>query len=447
MKTPITRSAHTRSTAGRTADTAGSDAQRAFARLSRQVEQAQRRLQAWRDAPDAVAARVASALAPAMAEQREAEHHLAIQLDALLTSPPKGLRLGAQRREALACYLLDLCRGLLAHGPDDTLLAIHDRHSQRSHAAMEEDTRADAMGQALAMLDAAFGEGAVRPLPGESDEAFYARAERRLFEAYEADRAREDAARARRAERRAARKTARDAAKAGAGGRRAARGTAHVGAEPAAAAQAAPGRGAGSRDTRFGPSDAPDTPAQDAPGADPAPEDRLRGLYRRLASALHPDRAPDGEARARRTLQMKALNAAWEARDLLAMLALQAEAALDGEQSSPSLPDAQARDYIALLQAQLERLKAEARRAADAATPPDIAIAHGRPRDAAQLLLWLEMDVQRVRRNAVILRDITAGLIDPGQRREVIDVLVERAEAALMRRALDAFIEDLAAPG
>ena len=444
MKTPITRSAHTRSTAHRTADTAGSDAQRAFAQLSRQVEQAQRRLQAWRDAPQAVAARVASALAPAMAEQREAEHRLAIQLDALLTSPPKGLRLGAQRREALACYLLDLCRSLLAHGQDDTLLAIHDRHSWRSHAEMEEDTRADAMGQALAMLDAAFGEGTVRPLPGESDEAFYARAERRLFEAYESDRAREDAARARRAERRAARKSARDAAKAGKGSGRGARGARSAGSDPATDA---PGGSDGSRDPRIDQAGTPESPTQDAPGLDATPQDRLRGLYRRLASALHPDRAPDGEARARRTVQMKALNAAWEARDLLAMLALQAEAAVGGDPASQALPDAQTRDYIALLQAQLEALKTEARRAADAATPPDIAIAHGRPRDAAHLLLWLEMDVQRVMRNAAILRGIAAGLVDPGQRREVIDVLVERAEAALMRRALDAFIEDLAGPG
>lgn len=429
MKHQIARHAGASRQTRQTADAAGSGPQHAFARLSRQVELARRRLQAWHEAPDALAARVESGLLPAMAGQRDAEHGLAIQLDALLVSPPKGLRLGAQRRAALRAYLLDLCRGLLAHGHDDTLLAIHDRHSRHGHAALEEEARAQAMEQALSMLDAAFGAGAVRPLPSESDEAFYARAERRLFEAYEAERAREDAVRVRRAQRRAERKAVRADTHAAAGGR---------------------GRRAAGRDGGDPARDAPSPPAAAAASAasdtQASPEDRLRGLYRRLASALHPDRVPEGEARARRTAQMTALNAAWEARDLLAMLALQTEA-LGGGPSPDLLPDAQAQDYIALLQAQLERLKAETRRAADAATPPDIAIAHGRPRDPAQLLLWLETDLQRIRRNTAILHDIGRGLGDPGQRREMIEALVEQAEAALTRRALDALMNDLGRSG
>lgn len=445
MKTPLARATTASESADRPRATAGSEVQHAFARLSRRVEQAQARLQAWREVPDAVAARVGSGLAPALAGQREAEHGLAIQLDALLTSPPKGLRLGGQRREALAAYLLELCRGLLAHGRDDTLLAIHDRHSRHSHAALEDGVRADAMSEALAMLDAAFGEGTVRPLPGESDDAFYARAEHRLFQAYEAERAREDAVRTRRAQRRAERKAARDAAKARTAGRRgnrAADGSGREAADPGAGARDAD---APPSSSASGPSGSSGAPAQAASDSGLTPDDRLRSLYRRLASALHPDRAPDGDARTLRTVQMKALNAAWEARDLLAMLALQAEA-LHDDHASAALPDAQVRDYMALLDAQLERLKAEARRAADAATPPDIAIVHGRPRDPGQLMQWLEMDVQRARRNAAILRDIAAGLGDPGQRRDTIEALVERAESELMRRALDAFIDDLSGP-
>lgn len=442
MKHQIARRAGASRATRQAADANGSDLHREFARLTRQVTLAQRRLQAWREAPEALAARVESALAPAMAAQRDAEHRLAIQLDALLRSPPKGLRLGGQRRATLVAHLLDLCRGLLARGHDDTLLAIHDRHSRHRHAALQAEARAEAMGQALAMLDAAFGAGAVRPQPGESDEAFYLRAEQRLFEAYEAERAREDAARARRAQRRATRKAAREDARADAAARRRASGARRDGSgttAPRPAAADASDMPTGARP------DASDTgqarmPPDAGPGA--TPDDRLRALYRRLASALHPDRAPDGEARARRTLQMKALNAAWEARDLLAMLALQTEAG-HGEPAPRAPADAQAQDYIVLLQAQLERLKAEARHAADAATPPDIAIARGRPRDPAQLMQWLEMDVQHARRNAAILGDMAAALTDPQRRREAVDALLDRAEAELMRRALDAFIDDL----
>ncbi len=65
--------------------------------------------------------------------------------------------------------------------------------------------------------------------------------------------------------------------------------------------------------------------AQDAQGA-------LRTIYRQLVSALHPDRESDTHERSRKTALMKEVNAAYERRDLLALLQLQVPAALaDGE--------------------------------------------------------------------------------------------------------------------
>jgi hypothetical protein len=55
---------------------------------------------------------------------------------------------------------------------------------------------------------------------------------------------------------------------------------------------------------------------QDAQGA-------LRSIYRQLASALHPDREPDELERARKTGLMGEVNAAYERRDLMALLTLQ----------------------------------------------------------------------------------------------------------------------------
>ena len=55
---------------------------------------------------------------------------------------------------------------------------------------------------------------------------------------------------------------------------------------------------------------------QDAQGA-------LRTIYRQLASALHPDREPDALEQARKTELMGQVNAAYERRDLMALLMLQ----------------------------------------------------------------------------------------------------------------------------
>lgn len=65
--------------------------------------------------------------------------------------------------------------------------------------------------------------------------------------------------------------------------------------------------------------------AQDADSA-------LRTLYRQLASALHPDRETDPQEQLRKTGLMKEANAAYERRDLLALLQLQLRAELaDGD--------------------------------------------------------------------------------------------------------------------
>ena len=59
----------------------------------------------------------------------------------------------------------------------------------------------------------------------------------------------------------------------------------------------------------------------------------LRTIYRQLVSALHPDRESDPHEQQRKTGLMKEVNAAYERRDLLALLQLQLRADLaDGEQ-------------------------------------------------------------------------------------------------------------------
>ncbi len=68
----------------------------------------------------------------------------------------------------------------------------------------------------------------------------------------------------------------------------------------------------------------------------------LQGIYRKLASALHPDREPDETERLRKTALMKQANAAYEKKDLLTLLQLQ----LQAEQINPQSMNAVAQDKL-----------------------------------------------------------------------------------------------------
>lgn len=74
-------------------------------------------------------------------------------------------------------------------------------------------------------------------------------------------------------------------------------------------------------------------------------ESALRSLYRKLASALHPDRESDEEARSLKTQLMSEANTAYERRDLLTLLSLQTRAQLP----EATLTSALARKKLAAL--------------------------------------------------------------------------------------------------
>jgi hypothetical protein len=122
--------------------------------------------------------------------------------------------------------------------------------------------------------------------------------------------------------------------------------------------------------------DAPETDAFDAEANDragfhqrprvdfePRPQDSqaptLRAIYRKLVSALHPDREPDTQERARKTALLQRANAAHQNGDLLALLGLQLEIAMVDSAHLSSLADAQIKDYVQALKAQLAGLEEE----------------------------------------------------------------------------------------
>jgi len=85
----------------------------------------------------------------------------------------------------------------------------------------------------------------------------------------------------------------------------------------------------------------------------------LRGLFRQLASALHPDREQDATARERKTALMGEANAAYGRKDLLALLQLQQQAGLSDLLSTGALAEEQLAAMTLLLKQQVADLERE----------------------------------------------------------------------------------------
>ncbi|MBP0598307.1 J domain-containing protein [Herbaspirillum sp. LeCh32-8] len=85
----------------------------------------------------------------------------------------------------------------------------------------------------------------------------------------------------------------------------------------------------------------------------------LREIYRKLASALHPDREPDPELKLRKTAMLQAVNQAYDKQDLLHLLEVQIELQQLDRNSLGDLGDDRLRHYNKLLREQLDELDQE----------------------------------------------------------------------------------------
>jgi hypothetical protein len=83
----------------------------------------------------------------------------------------------------------------------------------------------------------------------------------------------------------------------------------------------------------------------------------IRTIYRQLASALHPDREPDEQARVRKTAWMSEVNAAYEKNDLTTLLRLQMQVTQVTPQSTSRLADDKLRAMCLLLKEQVAALE------------------------------------------------------------------------------------------
>jgi hypothetical protein len=85
----------------------------------------------------------------------------------------------------------------------------------------------------------------------------------------------------------------------------------------------------------------------------------LRTIYRKLVSALHPDRETDPAERTRKTQLMVRVNAANDSKDLLALLRLQMEVDQINPASVAAMADDKLRGFNRMLKSQLKDLQVE----------------------------------------------------------------------------------------
>jgi hypothetical protein len=174
----------------------------------------------------------------------------------------------------------------------------------------------------------------------------------------------------------------------------------------------------------------------------------VRDVFRRLSSALHPDREPDPAERARKTALMQRVNVAYGKGDLLELLAIQFQL----EQIDPSHPERASEDRLAeycevlaeqeaALQAELDAMREPLRAAAGPAGWPRAV-----PRTAIDQLL--DRDARDIARLRSSLDAGMRAFRDPATRGRAIDGFevrddsVELLDGALLAAALS----DLDAP-
>lgn len=147
--------------------------------------------------------------------------------------------------------------------------------------------------------------------------------------------------------------------------------------------------------------------AQDANAA-------LRGIFRQLASALHPDREPDPAERVRKTALMSEANAAYDRRDLLALLQLQLRAELVDGRSVARLAQDKLAALTALLKERADLLQrelavAEQRLRMEFALPPYAAVSEGAlRRHIVEQQSQLQYDIGQMQRDLRTIRDDAA---------------------------------------
>lgn len=129
----------------------------------------------------------------------------------------------------------------------------------------------------------------------------------------------------------------------------------------------------------------------------------LREVYRKLASALHPDREPDAAERARKTALMQRANQAYAAQNLLDLLQLQLEAEHIDAAHMAGLGEQRLKHYNRVLSEQLAELQREVQ-ATQGAFCAQFGLDPFRKYKPAKLMTTLRQDLQALQSDLQRLR-------------------------------------------
>ena len=283
---------------------AQSKAQRLFNKLIGQIQQQRDLLAQWQQFESRFQQRMATELQPAQAQLTAARLKLLRLLDQLHTDQQADPRLSKPLRRKLRAWIPQLAATVLQDGADADAEAIFDRYSDVSHA----DQRQIELAEAEAMFGHILGEEMIDGHQAESVEDLM---------------------------------------------RHAAEGLARAQAEHAAQAASRPqARSAKAQAAQQRQADAAEQAASQAGQA-------VREAFRKLASALHPDRETDPAAREHKTRLMQQANQAYERNDLLTLLSMQLDLEQIDGQHLANLPEARLAHYNRVLREQLAALQQE----------------------------------------------------------------------------------------
>jgi catechol 2,3-dioxygenase-like lactoylglutathione lyase family enzyme len=339
--------------------------QRQFQRLVAQIELKREQLKGWQAYSLRYNQRICDELEPLRARLRAGQQQMVALIDELLTRPNEGRPLGRVQRTKLRALLMNLLESLLEDARDEALEAMHDRYSDVSH----EQVRQSDMERTQTFLEEVMGLHIDEDHGASSTEELLQYAHRKLQERATAE---ESQAQER----------------------------PHI---------------PGARRSRANSAKAQ---AEQARREEAAKEVRqsLREVFRKLVSALHPDREPDAQARQRKTLLMQRVNQAYEANDLLTLLGLQLEieqintadlSAVSGERLTHY--NQILRDQLAELDLELEHCVAHFRQSLD------------RPRGRALTIADVDRDLSAAcAQLSTVIRELQADLVvfrDPEQLR------------------------------
>lgn len=284
-----------------------SAAQKRFNTLMARIDAEQAQAAALRHAMEVHGHAHHQAMAELASQGDRLQKSMVMFLDARIQAPTKSKGLTARQKQQATHLLLSLCEQI-APPHDAELQAVWTRYSE----ADQDDAQADAQAlqEAQELLESVLGEDFAQGRSFETPEDMVRAA--MAFEEHK---------RQAQAEKREAKRAAKRAARQGNSG-------------PTAREQAAAQK---------------DLDAQNA----------LRTVFRQLASALHPDREPDEALRKRKTEWMSEVNAAYERKDLSALLRIQLQSEMVDAGKAAALSDAKLQAMCALLAEQVKALEAD----------------------------------------------------------------------------------------